>query len=206
MTWYPDASRVLGPASKRLPGANPAAGVVCHSAEGYRAGLHAVLRETSGAKARTAWHFSVMQDGSVEQHYPITAVLGHCADWGGDADGVDGNGTLVGIEHEGVAGEPLTEAQRESSVALVGWIARERGWIPERRKTLWEHREISDTGTACPSDRIPWAYYTGLGKPPKATPFDWGAFYTNGATPVRVERRNPTTLAYVYEVRVYKKG
>jgi len=163
--WYPEATVHAGPASKQLSGTNPAAGVVCHSAVGFRGGLHSVLADVvSTAKKRTAWHFSVMQDGEVEQHYPIDAVLGHCADWGGDGDGVDGNGTLVGIEHEGglnPADEPLTTAQRSASVALVKWIAKQGGWMPSRttKKTLWEHREISDTGTLCPSGRIPWGYY-----------------------------------------------
>lgn len=206
--WYPAAKLRLGPAGKRLSGRNPAHGVVCHSAVGYVGGLHSVLDTLTGPKARTAWHFSVLQDGTVEQHYPLDAVLGHCADWGGDADGVDGNGTLIGIEHEGgysPTNEPLTLKQLAASVELVRWIARQGGWIPARAgvKTLYEHREISDTGTQCPSGRIPWEEYLVL---PRATTFDWAQFYTNGARPVRVQRRNSTTLEYVYEVVKRVKG
>jgi hypothetical protein len=163
--WYPLATRFPGPAQKVLPGTNSASGIMAHSAVGFRGGLHAVLVDVvSTSKKRTAWHFTVMQDGETEQHYPIDAVLGHAADWGGDNDGVNGNGTLIGIEHEGgfsPANEPLTPAQRSASVALVKWIAKQGGWAPSRttKKTLWEHREISDTGTLCPSDRIPWGYY-----------------------------------------------
>lgn len=156
--WYPLATVFAGPAWKAYGGTNPNKGVVCHSAEGYKAGLRSELLNPN---RRAQWHFSVYKDGAVDQHWPLTAVLAHGADWGNDNDGANANGELIAIEHEGKAGEPLTTAQREASVALVRWIAEQGRWEPSRttNKTLWEHRELSDTGTACPSDRIPWQHY-----------------------------------------------
>lgn len=207
--WYPAALVHAGPAWKQRPGRNPGKGVVCHSAEGSWYGLqHEIGRADRGA----AWHFSVLKDGLVYQHYPIDAVLWHAGDWGGDSDGANGNGELVGIEHEGKAGEPLTDAQRGASVALVKWIAAQRGWRPSRTtdKTLWEHRELSDTGTLCPSNRIPWGHYTvaaaptrkpppaptALRQPHKVASF-WTQAYQNGAQPIRYEDGFA-----VYEIRV----
>lgn len=170
--WYPFAVVHAGPAWKRYAGTNPNKGVVLHSAEGYKAGVHSELARSD---RRAQWHFTVYMDGLVEQHHPLSAILAHAADWGSDNDGANANGELIAIEHEGVAGQPLTVKQREASVALVKWIAEQGGWEPSRttNKTLWEHRELSDTGTSCPSDRIPWAYYTvriaPVQKPPKLT-------------------------------------
>lgn len=215
--WYPSATVFAGPSQKAYAGTNPALGVVCHSAVGYKAGLHQELTKTT---TRKAWHFSVFQDGTVEQHYPLTAVLAHSADWGGDADGANGNGALIGIEHEGgfnPANEPLTPAQKEASVKLVQWIAAQRGWVPSRAapKTLWEHNEISDTGTACPSARIPWAAYVQQIPLPTPTPplsrpltvLDVAQLYTHFVQPamapgVRTKPLPPTATRRRYELEL----
>lgn len=157
-TWYPGAIRRNGPAAKIQSRSNPARGIVLHSAVGYRGGLYSVLDNVVGSRATVAWHFSVYQNGTVEQHYPIEAVLHHAGNgWA--------NANLIGVEHEGgfdPIDEPLTPAQRTASVNLVRWIAAQRGWVPSRttNKTLFEHNEISDTVTQCPSGRIPWSHYT----------------------------------------------
>lgn len=156
-TWYPGAVRRLGPAVKIQSRTNPASGIVLHSAVGYRAGLYSVLDNTAPPRATVAWHFSVYQNGTVEQHYPIEAVLHHAGNgWA--------NANLIGAEHEGgfnPANEPLTAAQRAASVNLVKWLAAQRGWVPSRtvNKTLFEHNEVSDVATQCPSGRIPWSHY-----------------------------------------------
>ena len=205
--WYPRATSYPGPSVKIQTGRNPAAGVVLHSMVGFRAGAHSVLENVEGPRKTVAWHFSVLQDGTVEQHYPIDVILHHAGNrWA--------NEHLIGIEHEGgfdPPDEPLTTAQQAASVELVRWIAEQRSWTPARTgdKTLYEHNEVSDTSTQCPSGRIPWpAYSTNPlpALPPPAGPLDWGTFYMNGAKPVRVERRNPTSLTYVYEVHRFVKG
>ena len=155
MKWYPDAIVRAGPAWKQMAGRNPNKGAVLHSAEGPAGGLEFELQR---ADRGAAWHFSILKTGLVEQHYPIDAVIGHSGDWGKDQDGANGNGELIGIEHEGVAGEDLTREQLMASIALVRWLAQQGRWEPSREapRTLWEHRELSDAGTLCPSGRIRW--------------------------------------------------
>lgn len=208
--WYPNAQRVLGPASKRRPGTNPVRGVVMHSLEGSEAGIRPELYNAS----RVAnWHATVLQDGTILQHHPFSVRLNHAGDaWCND--------NTVGIEHEGITpagsstGPTLTEAQRTASVALVRWLAEQYGFKPARTgaaKTMWEHTEVSDTGTQCPSARIPWSAYLVAAvpdaKPPKApTAFYrpdkvaafWTQAYANGAKPIRYD---PDGKA-IYEVRV----
>lgn len=149
--WYPEAVRMYGPDWKQGYGSarrNSVAGAMCHSADGYEGGLWDVL-----LNGDTSWQFSVLKNGSVLQHYPLSAVCWHAGTrWH--------NQELVGIEHEGIAGEPLTAAQLDSSVRLVRWIAKEAGFTPSREyasKTLWEHRDVYRTD--CPSGRIPWDAY-----------------------------------------------
>jgi len=106
--------------------------------------------------APLSWHFSVPKYGeSFYQHYPI-----YKATWHGG--GLGANRRFFGIEHEGVAGEPLTEHQIDCDVAILTW-ALENDVLPwpgfTRQDTLYEHNEMTRFGsspTACPSGRIPW--------------------------------------------------
>jgi hypothetical protein len=155
---YPPATQRPGPAVKQgYQGiyANAGHGVVCHSMVGYFGGAMIELDKLS---RRASWHFSVLQDGSVYQHYDTGAVTWHCGSraW---------NAKLIGIEHEGGANpydEPLTDIQRDASVALVRWLAYQYGFSMSRKVSLWEHNEVAppEDATACPSHRIPWGYYT----------------------------------------------
>jgi len=155
--FYPNATWRAGPSEKRgYPGVttNAARGVVCHSMVGYLAGAMARLDSAD----RASWHFSVLQNGTVLQHYNTADVTWHCGsrEW---------NQKLIGIEHEGgydPVDEPLTVPQRDASVTLVRWLAREHGFPLERQVSLWEHHEIAPPSdpTACPSGRIPWEFYT----------------------------------------------
>ena len=95
---YPGATQRPGPAWKVWPTANAIAGVILHSMEGAEAGAWSVL----DGPLQASWHFSVMRDGRVFQHYPLDASPWHA---GSRAQNV----RLVGIEHEGQAGEPLTD-------------------------------------------------------------------------------------------------
>ena len=148
MSRYNVAEWVPGPLVKTEPGSRVPSGVVCHSAVGYQGGLMSVLNGTR----RASWHFSVLQDGTVWQHYDTLEVAWH-------AQGA--NATCVGIEHEGgyqPADEPLTPAQLAASVKLVRWLAQEHGFGLVRKQTLWEHNDWWQT--SCPSGRIPWDAYT----------------------------------------------
>lgn len=154
--WYPGALKHFGPAWKNRGSTNSAEGVVWHSAEGSWGGLQYELARSDRS---AAWHFSCRKDGTLYQHYPLNAVLYHAGDWGDDQDGADGNGETIGIEFEGVAGEQLTPQQIRTATKFVAWLAPQAGWTPKRTavgRNQWEHRELSNLGTSCPSDRMPW--------------------------------------------------
>lgn len=152
---------------------NPAKGVVLHSAEGYKDGI---ISRIDGPDV--SWHFTVMQDGSVLQHYSLT----HCC-W--HAGNYMANTNLIGIEHEGVAGEALTPAQKDASIALVRWIAQVAGWKEiAKGKTLFEHNQFF--ATACPSGRIPFEEYSSP---------TWSA-----NSPVTLAEMSQLTQALVYNV------
>lgn len=156
---YPLARWEPAPVFKTYQEPNKMLGVVCHSSEGYKSAMRKRLYDVNQPYS---WHFSVYQDGTVEQALEIEASA-----WHGGNKKV--NTSLVGIEHEGVAGEPLTEPQEAASVALVRWLALECHFSlkrpPEPSCGLWEHNEvvewiIPNAGpTACPSGRIPWEKY-----------------------------------------------
>lgn len=164
--WAPFATRRNGPAWKvgySCAGeTGPKRGDVKHSAEGGWGGIHSVL---SGSR-QASWHFTVGYD-RVEQHYPISAHCWHAGDTDNDG-GVAANIDLVGIEHLGVAGEPLTPYQVKMTVEISRFCAKQSGrsryerfdgWSPDERG-LWllvEHNEVSNQPTDCPSGRVPWA-------------------------------------------------
>jgi N-acetyl-anhydromuramyl-L-alanine amidase AmpD len=114
---------------------------------------------------QVSWHFTVLKDGAVWQHYGLDSSCWHA---GNRAN----NARLIGIEHEGKAGEPLTEAQTQASVSLVRWIAATQGWPLERHTRLLEHNEVY--ATACPSGRIPWERYVPENDPNHEDGFDTG--------------------------------
>lgn len=148
---YPGAAQVPGPPANVYPQTNSAAGVVHHSAEGYWSATYHPI--DTMIQRGVSWHFSVYRDGHIEQHYPLTASCWHAGNgfW---------NRALIGVEHEGRIGDPLTNAQLAGSVMLTRWIAAQGGWQPARlgNRTLFEHREVN-AATTCPNGRIPWGYY-----------------------------------------------
>lgn len=163
---YPSAIQRPGPVDKVWPDVNQRLGVICHSMEGYEAGAWSQL----DGPAEASWHFSVMQDGRVFQHYPLEASPWH-------AGTHPQNARLIGVEHEGVKGQPLTPAQVIASVGLVNWIGVQCGWTPSRdavRKTLWEHREVPGSSTTCPNGRIDWTRYMPTNDPNREDNFDTG--------------------------------
>jgi N-acetyl-anhydromuramyl-L-alanine amidase AmpD len=163
--WMPEAVRFSGSDSKigyDFGSHGPKRGDVKHSAEGDNwSVMHALLT----GPARKSWHFTIGYD-RIEQHYPIDANCWHAGD--ADDDGaVNANRDLIGIEHLGVAGTPLTEWQIEATVRVTQFCADQWGFakfgrypvagaIAQHIWTLAEHTELSDTYTACPSGRIPW--------------------------------------------------
>jgi N-acetyl-anhydromuramyl-L-alanine amidase AmpD len=122
--------------------------------EGSLASAFGVL---SATERQVSWHFSMARDGALWQHYPVSAQTWHAR---------SGNVRYLGVEHEGVAGEPWTDAQVEADVRLLLWLD-EGPYV--RGTTLMEHREIS--ATACPSGRVRWDdILAGLEGTPMPTP------------------------------------
>lgn len=125
---------------------NAIAGVVLHSMDGnYATGGVNVLLNT-----QQSWHFSILRDGQVLQHYDLERQCYHT--------GVGGaNRKYIGIEHEGYheAGppEPIYEAQIKASVELVQWIANiPVAWPVELNHTLFEHKFFGTS--SCPGNRF----------------------------------------------------
>lgn len=158
--WCPFAVQRPGPVWKAgypslfLPGV-PKLGEVKHSAEGGWAGAHSVLDGT----ARSSWQFTIGE--YIEQHYPVDAYCWH----GGDLDddgGVRANIQLVGVEHLGMRPTPIDDTQVALSAKLSRWLMETNGYTLAVRGlgagawSLYEHNEVSDVPTACPSGRIRW--------------------------------------------------
>lgn len=92
---------------------------------GYYAGA---LAELDKLTRRASWHFSILRNGQVIQHYDTELITWHCGS-------VYFNHKLIGIEHEGgysPHNEPLTEAQKIASVELVNWLAATHGFALTR--------------------------------------------------------------------------
>ena len=185
--WYPEARRWSGnPAVTGYPDAyaasvgypngqrGPKRGEVKHSAEGESWDvIHDLLITKS-------WHFTVGYD-RVEQHHEIDINCWHGADTDND-QGVRANFDLIGVEHLGVAGEPLTAWQTVATIKLSRWLGAQYGRSVFQRfgsdntekAAVWllcEHKEVANAYTACPSDRIPWGpIMAALNKEDEMTP------------------------------------
>lgn len=150
------AIRMPGPPDKTNGGVSPVTGFVAHSAEGYEPAIMGVLNDPS---RRASWHFTNLYDGRLWQHYSIFAQC-----WASGA--AMPNNNWPAMEHEGIAGEALTEAQVATTTRVIRDLSALKGWPPKRPVSsadisarLWEHREMVRFGadaTACPSGRIPW--------------------------------------------------
>jgi len=120
-------------------------GLVCHSVEGWLAGA---FGELDKPERQASWHFTNALDGTLYQHYPLTASC-----WA--SGNAEANGRYIAVESEGTVGSgPLNAAQ----VATMVRLATELGFT-ERGGNLWEHNEVATRWTpnagptACPSNR-----------------------------------------------------
>jgi LysM repeat protein len=156
--WVDWAIRRPGPAWKTNGGRNGLLGFAAHSAEGFEAGMYGELDKEG---RRASWHFSNMKDGRFVQHYSLFEQT-----WTSGAGFPNNN--LAGMESEGVAGQPLTEAQLANVVRFLQDLAAfTHRQTPRRNPESWgdgdlllvEHCEAARWGadaTACPSNRYPW--------------------------------------------------
>lgn len=134
-------------------------GEVKHSAEG---GLAAAFGVLDSPHREASWHFTLPKQGPVRyyQHYELEDICWHCGVPGDERHDTSyvGNITLIGSEHEGVAGEPLTPWQVENTILLSRELRKVLpnygNQVLQLRRNLWEHGWLSNT--SCPSGRIPW--------------------------------------------------
>ena len=142
-------------------------GMVLHSAEGSLASALGVLASALGVldgPRTVSWHFTACKDGRIFEHYDLASACWH-------AGRKAANLSLVGVEHEGVAGEVVSGVQLQASADLVRWVAAQEGWTPTRGlvgRTLFEHNELN--ATSCPSHRIPWPDLMALVEGPPQEP------------------------------------
>lgn len=168
--WLTWAQRYPGPLAKQYSTPNAVQGYIPHSMVGYYAGWLSRLDDMSRLpngrftpNAAASVHGSVLYDGTVIQHYPLTTSC-----WASGSRSA--NTRFVAFETEGGppgnVSEPLTQAQFDAHVRIIREIAAWRGWQPRRpggtgdtTATLYEHGEMTRFGaaaTSCPSDRIDW--------------------------------------------------
>ncbi len=160
MTWLSFCVRRPGPSWKTgyATGDRTLAqieGVVDHSMEGSLVSAYGVL----DGPRQSSWTFSLPKIGEPIQHYSLKKIPWHCGLPGDRKQDTSliGNLTLVGKEHEGVAGEPWTENQLFWSAKIDFAL---RALCPQYGKnpptlhvnTFW-HTWLS--ATICPSGRNP---------------------------------------------------
>jgi hypothetical protein len=166
-TWIPGATRIPGPGWKQGYWGIPSRSLaqieaeIKHSVEGTWQGALNVLN----GGVTVSWTFLVPRApvGAVRyaQHYPLESITYH-AGVRGDMETVTdliGNLTMVGIEHAGRAGQPLTQHQLDVTVEISQFLRDHTGAgnkPPALRVNLYEHKWVR--ATACPSDRVQWPY------------------------------------------------
>jgi hypothetical protein len=166
--WLDWCDHLPGPTDKVYSAKNAGNGLALHSMEGYGyGGIHGRMNNTdrdAGGRytfyAQASWMFSLMVDGTLIQHYPVTASTWTSGNW-------LANTTLWGIESEGKAGFPLTAAQVKTFIRLAREYEAHTGKPATREhpiRTLWEHNEVAQWAepnggpTSCPSRRYDPAY------------------------------------------------
>ena len=173
--WLDWCEHLPGPADKVYSAKNAGNGLALHSMEGYGyGGIHGRMNNTDRDPdgrytfyAQASWMFSLMVDGTLIQHYPVTASTWTSGNW-------LANTTLWGIESEGKAGTPLTAAQVKTVLRLWREYEAHTGKFATREhpiRTLWEHNEVAlwaepnGGPTSCPSHRYDPAYAANAASP-----------------------------------------
>lgn len=173
--WLDWCEHLPGPADKVYSAKNAGNGLALHSMEGYGyGGIHGRMNNTDRDPdgrytfyAQASWMFSLMVDGTLIQHYPVTASTWTSGNW-------LANTTLWGVEAEGKAGVPLTPAQVQTVLRLWREYEAHTGKFATREhpiRTLWEHNEVAMWAepnggpTSCPSHRYDPAYVANAASP-----------------------------------------
>lgn len=167
--WVDWASPVAGMRmDKRYPDTNRAEGIVWHSQEGY--GLTAMMN-IHQRDDPPSFMFWLAKDGVLHQFSPVTHSV-----W--CSGSYDANVRYWPVEMEGLAGEPINDAQMRTALRLIGEWEAHTGRQAARPgtmadTTMWEHREVAtrwlpNAGiTSCPSGRYDrlWVLLNGGDEP-----------------------------------------
>ena len=150
MSWYPNAVRYICNKHSYSGRTFRPVGAVIHSFDGYAPNHYPLLDDPN---RRGSWAFSILFDGTVEQHVDSSLASWHCGD-------MEGNLAYWGIEIEGrhsnTPPDGVTDAQVTSLADLLKWLWDTHGLAPFFIKgaTLKEHRSFGTS--SCPNER-----YTG---------------------------------------------
>jgi hypothetical protein len=158
--WLDWTERIDGIPDKVYTAPNKGLGICCHSIEGSIEGALERFLNTDRVPGRPDWYtdyaaascmFLNPRAGPLIQMYPVTAST-----W--TSGSRSANTTLWAIESEGRAGEPLNANQVDNMMRLAGEWEAHTGKVASRAnllgiRNIWEHNEVSDTPTACPSGR-----------------------------------------------------
>ena len=142
--------------------------IVNHIAEGYAGGLDGIMLGT----AQKSFHFAIFRDGTIRYYLDVDQAawqagtvtklprpeigepLGMTGYTGLDQAGYLVNEQTIGIEHEGFPEDDLTEAQKQSSIALNTVLAQIFDISPDR---IIGHFEFDPYNRAnCPGPHFPF--------------------------------------------------
>lgn len=109
VTWRPVTNMVKG-------GQDAVYGIVLHIMEGTLSGSDAWFRNSA---SQASAHFGVGKDGTIYQWVDTADRAWHAA---------AANRTWLGIEHEGRAGDSLTQAQIAADARILAWASKQHGF------------------------------------------------------------------------------
>lgn len=103
-------------------------------------------------------HYGIGSDGRIHQYVAESDAAWHAgrvsaATWSGIVAGVNPNRYTIGLEHEGVSGEPWSEAMYQSSAWLIAQIAN-RWSIPIGADSVIRHADIYAVKHFCPGTGV----------------------------------------------------
>jgi len=84
--------------------------MIMHIMQGTLAGTDSWFRNPA---SQVSAHFGIGKDGKVVQWVDTANQAWHAA---------QANSYSVGVEHEGFSGDPLTDAQMDTDIALLSWL------------------------------------------------------------------------------------
>jgi N-acetyl-anhydromuramyl-L-alanine amidase AmpD len=158
-----DAFAIWSPSSNANVGreGTAIAGIIDHITEGTDS--LAWLRGAAGGSSNrdSSAHYLVSRDGTIHQLVREADTAWGAGNWAY-------NLARINIEHEGHSGEPLTNAQIQSSGKLHGRIADRHGFTLQYGKTVIGHSAVPDPynptlfggvshHTRCPGSAFPWS-------------------------------------------------